>query len=242
MLRGSALCKRFGTLDALSNVDLALRPGSITAVIGPSGGGKSTLIRALSLLEPPDSGSVEIDGAVHSFPVARRAALPAVWPAVTVVFQQLFLWPHLRLRENIELPWRHAPCPVSRAALDELLSVFELGDILDRYPTEASLGQRQRVALVRALALQPRYLLLDEITSALDVEHIGRVLDQLIAARDGGTGILVVTHLIGFAERSADQIIFLERGAVAAAGGRELLKAPENPRLKQFLTLVEVAS
>ena len=117
-----------------------------------------------------------------------------------------------------------------------------MGEFVDRYPNQVSLGQRQRAAIARALALQPRYLLLDEITSALDVEHVSALLNHLKILRDKGVGILLITHLIGFAKRAASQILFLEAGRIMEAGGPELLTAPKNGRLAKFLSLVDTAS
>ncbi len=240
MLRATGITKRFGTQDVLRGIDLTVEPGTITAIIGPSGGGKSTLLRALSLLEPPDAGSVEIDDEVHRFPDgAVTSGHP--WPKLGVVFQQLFLWPHLTLRRNITLPLELRGTRASDDGVDRLIKVFELDEAADKYPNQTSLGQRQRAALIRALVLEPRYLLLDEITSALDVEHVVRVLGQLREARANGTGILLVTHLIGFARSSADQIVFIDGGRVLEAGGASMLSNPKTERLARFLSLVETA-
>lgn len=237
MLRATGITKSFGDQAVLRGVDLAVEPGTITAIIGPSGGGKSTLLRALSLLEAPDSGVIEIDDSVHRFPGDTNAEAP--WPALGVVFQQLFLWPHLTLRRNITLPLELRKQVVDTRRVEELIGVFELREAAEKYPNQTSLGQRQRAALIRALVLDPRYLLLDEITSALDVEHIVRVLAHLRDARTQGAGILLVTHLIGFARSSADQIIFMEAGRVLESGNASVLSSPKTERLSQFLSLVE---
>jgi polar amino acid transport system ATP-binding protein len=241
MLTGKGLRKRFARHDVLNGVDACVPPGSITAIIGPSGGGKSTLLRAMALLDPPDAGTVEMDGTVYAFPSAANGK-PMPWPLVTIVFQQLFLWPHLTLRDNIELPLRLRHVSPSDHEVDLLLARFELDAIADRYPNEVSIGQRQRGALVRALALRPRYLLLDEITSALDVEHVGRVLEQLMLERSRGMGVLLVTHLIGFARRAADTIFFMEHGAITEQGSASVLSQPRTERLARFLSLVDTAS
>jgi ABC-type polar amino acid transport system ATPase subunit len=243
MLQATGLRKTLGRQTILDGLDVMVSPGSITAVIGPSGGGKSTLVRALSLLEPPDAGTISIDGTDYVFPTAGRTMPAMPWPLVTVVFQQLFLWPHLTLRQNILLPLELRGMAASKqSTVDDLLRRFDLTHAAGQYPNETSLGQRQRAALIRALVLEPRYLLLDEVTSALDVEHVSRVLGQLQEARDRGTGILLVTHLIGFAKQSADQIVFIEGGRIVEAGGPSMLTTPSSDRLSRFLSLVETAA
>jgi len=247
MLIGQNIRKGYGGLEILHGIDLSLAPKQITAILGPSGGGKSTLLRALSILDAPDSGSVEVDGVKYSFPSTRKNGIQPPWPTLTVVFQQLFLWPHLTLRRNITLPLDKLRAKANGAAaeaneeVDALLDLFELSEQADRYPNEVSLGQRQRAAFIRAVVLHPKYLLLDEITSALDVEHVSKILEHLKLLRDQETGILLVTHLIGFAKSAADQIIFMENGRVVETGDNSLLKATKNERLKKFLSLVETA-
>ena len=240
MLVGQGIQKSYGVKKVLSGVDIAVAPGQITALIGPSGSGKSTLLRALSLLDPPDRGSVALDDANYAFP--RRNGFRPPWPTLTIVFQQLFLWPHLSIRQNISLPRGDGKAKGSDAVVAELVKLMDIEEFADRYPNQVSLGQRQRAAIARALALEPKYLLLDEITSALDVEHVSRLLGHLKTLRERGTGILLITHLIGFAKRSADQIIFMENGAVVEAGGGDILTSPRSRRLSQFLSLVDTAS
>lgn len=240
MIIAKGISKSYGQTSILRNVDVEVHPGEITVVIGPSGSGKSTMLRALSLLDPPDAGSITIDDRIFGFPSRNGVALAPPWPSVTVVFQQLFLWPHLTLRQNIELPATENG-GLHREDIQELVEEFELEHFIGRYPNEVSLGQRQRAALVRAIALKPRYLLLDEITSALDIEHVSKVLNCLDRLQKENTGILVITHLIGFARRSADRVVFLENGQVLASGGPSLLVSPENQRLRKFLSLVESA-
>lgn len=247
MLIGQGIRKGYGGLEILHGIDLSLSPGKITAILGPSGGGKSTLLRALSMLDAPDSGFVKVDGVEYVFPNRRKNGIQPPWPALTVVFQQLFLWPHLTLRRNITLPLEKLSAKSNGAAeeankeVDELLDLFEMREHADRYPNEVSLGQRQRAAFIRAVVLHPKYLLLDEITSALDVEHVSKILEHLKLLRERGTGILLVTHLIGFAKSAADQIIFMENGRIVESGDKSLLTSPKNERLVKFLSLVETA-
>lgn len=239
MLVGNELYKSYGSTAALCGVTVTVQSGQITVVIGPSGGGKSTLIRALSLLDPPDSGTVKLDNTTYEYPWRNGTGFKPPWPTVTVVFQQLFLWPHLTIRDNILLPLRNAERLNAANRAEELIDSFGMGEYAGRHPNEVSLGQRQRAALARAVALRPKYLLLDEITSALDVEHVGKILDYLKKLRDEGTGILIVTHLIGFAKGAADQVVFMENGSIVEEGGPDLLLRPRNGRLARFLSLVD---
>jgi len=242
VLEGRAINKSFGRKVVLKDINTTIVPGQICALVGPSGSGKSTLLRTLSLLDPPDSGSITVDNRTYVFPRRNGNGIEPPWPKVTIVFQQLFLWPHLTMRENITLPLTKLNGASPNGVVNEMIDLFDMGEFVDRYPNEGSLGQRQRVAIARALALHPRYLLLDEITSALDVEHVSRMLAHLKTLREQGTGIMLVTHLIGFAKRAADQVLFMEHGAITEAGGPEILSSPKSSRLASFLSLVDAAS
>ncbi|HAX91868.1 MAG TPA: peptide ABC transporter ATP-binding protein [Rhodospirillaceae bacterium] len=223
-------------------VDLDIAPGGITVLIGPSGTGKTTLLRCLALLDPPRGGEIMVDEQRFTFPIPAGGHAPAPWPQLTAVFQQLFLWPHLTLRENILLPVRLSGQTNGHEELDKLIDAFDMGAFIERYPNEASLGQRQRIALARALMLKPRYLLLDEITSALDVEQIAKILGYLKTLRGQNIGIFLITHLLGFARHAADQVLFMADGTIAERGGPDILKNPQTERLFQFLSVIEAAS
>lgn len=235
MLSAHAISKSQGGRPVLSGVDAVVKPGGLTAVVGPSGSGKSTLLRALALTDPPDAGRIEVDGRAYAFPASGELAPP--WPEVTVVFQQFFLWPHLTLRGNIELPLRCARKPEAEIAetVAGLAKTFAMDEFLDRHPNEVSGGQQQRAALARALALKPRYLFLDEITSALDLEQSRVLFGHLRELREEGIGLLLVTHFLGFVREEADAVLFLDGGTVSEAGGREILASPRTERLRRFL-------
>ena len=246
MLIAKNIHKKLGTHEILRGVDAIVTPGAITVLIGPSGSGKTTLLRAMSLIDPADSGTITVDGEVHSFPrepLKEGEALPQdPWPRLTVVFQQHFLWPHLSLRDNILLPARNIANPHLDREFEELVEVLGMKDFINRYPNEASLGQRQRTALARAILLKPRYILMDEITSALDIEQISAINAFLPRLKERGIGIFIITHLINFARRAADYILFMDGGQILENGSADILDNPHNERLKAFLSTVDAAS
>ena len=246
-LTATNLSKTIAGQQILSCIDVSLAPGRLTCVIGPSGAGKTTLLRALAMIEAPDTGTVKIDKHEYAFPRTEEEALkplePCPWPDLTVVFQSLFLWPHMSLRENILLPARklYASEAEAESALTPLIGAFDMAHFIDSYPNQASLGQRQRIALARALMLKPRYILMDEITSALDVEQVAKILKHLQGLKAQGIGMLVITHLLGFARRAADQIVFMDEGKIVETGGPEILDTPKSQRLQRFVKIVEEA-
>jgi len=234
MLSARNIYKSFGNKKILNGVDIDIASGEITCIIGPSGTGKTTLLRALCMLDLPDTGTIEIDGTVLS-----RTDTP--WPHVTAVFQSLFLWPHLTLRENIMLPARNHN-PNAERDIEGLIKVFEMAEFIDNYPNQSSVGQRQRVALARALILNPKYVLLDEITSALDVEQSARILTKLTHLKERGIGVFLITHHLGFAKLAADNIVFMSDGKVTEQGKPSLLENPKTQRLREFLSLAKIAA
>lgn len=238
MLTATGISKSFAGRQVLHDINVSVAPGQITCVIGPSGTGKTTLLRALAMLDVPDTGEISIDGKVTHFPLPQGAAVVPPWPQVTVVFQSLFLWPHLTLRENIMLPARNRNS-FAEEEIDGLIRLFDMRGFIDRYPNEASIGQRQRVALARALILRPRYILLDEITSALDVEQTAHILGELARLKERGIGIFLITHHLAFARKAADQIIFMAGGRIDEQGSVACLSQPKSERFKKFLDLAE---
>lgn len=241
MLSAANINFAYGNRSVLKDVSLSIAPDSVTVLIGPSGGGKTTLLRCLALLAQPQSGSITLDDQVFSYPLPTEAVLQPPWPKLTAVFQQLFLWPHLTLRDNILLPVKLRGMAID-GQLEALIDAFDMGEFIDRYPNEASLGQRQRAALARALILQPRYLLLDEITSALDVEQIAKILSYLKQLRGKQIGIFIITHLLGFARHAADQVIFMADGEIMEQGSPDILRNPQSERLGNFLSVIAAAS
>lgn len=239
MLAARNIKKSFGDNHILRGIDLDIAPGSISCVIGPSGTGKTTLLRALTLLDLPDFGTIDVDDIGYSFPLAPKDKITPPWPRVTAVFQSLFLWPHLTLRENIMLPARNHN-PNAEKDIEGLIKFFEMEHFIENYPNEASVGQRQRVALARALILNPHYILLDEITSALDIEQTAKILTKLSHLKERGIGIFLITHHIGFARQAADQVIFMSDGVIAEHGPASILTRPATDRLKRFLSMVEI--
>ena len=233
------ISKRFGVHQALTEVSLAVEPGEVVAIIGRSGSGKSTLLRCINGLEWPESGTIEFDGKPFE-PSPRR--LKALRREIGIVFQSYNLFPHLCVERNITLGPTAAKGMTLAAARELARKVLRMVDLEDKtaaYPQQLSGGQQQRVAIARALAMEPRLVLFDEITAALDPELIGevvRVLDKL--ARDGMTMVLV-THEMGFARRSADTIVFMHQGRIWEKGPpAKLFGAPATAELDSFIDAI----
>lgn len=244
MLSGYEISKSIKGRDILTRINVSVKPGSITVLIGPSGGGKSTLIRTLSLLEFPDTGIISVDDQQIKFPLREKTRLKTplkLYPRITVVFQQFHLWPHLTIRENLLMPVKLQGISVDNSDFEYLISYFEIDTLLDRYPHQVSVGQKQRAAFIRAVLLKPKYLLLDEITSSIDIRHIGKVLSYIQELAKSGTGIMIATHLLGFAATVASEIVFLDSGKVIENGDISILKSPKTKLLSDFLSYLEYA-
>jgi len=233
------LVKRWGDVVGLDGVDLDVRRGEVVTVVGPSGGGKSTLLRCLNGLELPDEGTVEVAG----LPVRAGAdGIDAARARIGMVFQAFHLFPHLTVLGNLAL----APTLVRklpRAAAEEkaraLLRRVGLESKIDSRPDDLSGGQKQRVAIARALAMEPELLLFDEPTSALDPETVGEVLAVMRELAKGGMTMVVVTHEMAFARDVGSRTAFMVEGRVVEDGpSSRLLSAPANPRLRDFLARV----
>ena len=256
MLKVEGLRKRFGTLEVLRGIDTDIAEGEVAVLIGPSGGGKSTFLRCLNLLETPTEGRIWFEGeeivsggALQSDGTVRRLSRRARERNINryrgemgMVFQHFNLFNHLTVMENITL----APVKVRGATLDEaretaekLLKRVGLLDKADSYPSQISGGQKQRIAIVRALAMQPKVMMFDEPTSALDPEMVGEVLQVMKDLAQAKMTMVVVTHEMHFAQEVADRIFFLDGGVIADQGTPEQIFASDNPRTRTFLRQVE---
>jgi polar amino acid transport system ATP-binding protein len=230
------LHKSFGTAPVLRGIDLAVAQHEVVCLIGASGSGKSTLLRCINLLEPIDSGRILVDGEEIT---AEGVDVNRIRRHIGIVFQAFNLFPHMTVLRNVTL----APIEVLRKPRKEaeqeathLLSRFGLADKRDEYPDRLSGGQQQRAAIVRALAMNPDIMLLDEITSALDPELIAEVLNVIRDLARMGMTLVIVTHEMGFAKDISNRVCFLDSGVIVEQGPPEqIFTAPEQQRTKAFL-------
>lgn len=232
--------KSFAARQVLADLDLAVDAGEVVSFIGSSGSGKTTLLRCVNLLEPIDEGAIFLDGDEISKvgrdpdPIRRR---------IGIVFQSFNLFAHMSVRRNITLALTEVLKKSSQQAneiADSLLRRFGLDEKVDAYPDQLSGGQQQRVAIVRALAMNPEVLLLDEITSALDPELVGEVLDVVRELKGSGITMLIATHEMNFAREISDRVCFLDSGRIVEQGRPEqIFNDPNDERTKQFLRRVQ---
>jgi len=228
--------KSFGENEVLKGIDLSVAAHEVVCLIGASGSGKSTLLRCINLVEPVDAGRVVVEGEDITAPdvdanrIRRR---------IGIVYQSFNLFPHMTVLRNITLAPREALKMDRETAEREastLLERFGLADKRDEYPDRLSGGQQQRVAIVRALAMRPSIMLLDEVTSALDPELVAEVLAVIRELAQEGMTMLIATHEMGFARDIADRVLFLESGRILEQGPpQKIFTDPENPRTRQFL-------
>ena len=236
------LRKSFGQTLVLHDVNLTVPEHTATVLIGASGSGKSTLLRCINLLEPIDDGLILLDGQEISDPAIN---VDVIRRKLGIVFQSFNLFPHMTIRENITL----APIKVQGKSRDEandladgLLKRFDLMEKADEYPDRLSGGQQQRAAIIRSIAVNPRLLLLDEVTSALDPVLVNEVLSIVRDLKSDGMTMVLPTHEMGFATQVADQVCFLESGLILERGTPEqVLKAPSHQKTKEFLKRVHEA-
>ncbi|UOR10442.1 ectoine/hydroxyectoine ABC transporter ATP-binding protein EhuA [Halobacillus amylolyticus] len=239
--------KSFDDVEVLKGIDLSVAPGEKLALIGPSGSGKTTIIRMLMTLEQPTSGYITVDGTPLWHKEVNGNLVPAdekhlrqVRGNIGMVFQHFNLFPHMTILKNCtSAPVNVLGIPKEEAEqrAKDMLTKVGLGDKLDSYPAQLSGGQQQRVAIARAVVMRPKVMLFDEVTSALDPETVGEVLEVIKdIADEGEMAMILVTHEMDFARDVADRIVFLESGVIAEQGPpQQILENPESERLQSFL-------
>jgi polar amino acid transport system ATP-binding protein len=241
-LRIEGLHKRFGETEVLRGIDLALDEHEVVCLIGASGSGKSTLLRCVNLLEPISAGRICVGGSEITGP---RVDVNRVRREIGIVFQSFNLFPHMSVLANVTLGPRkvlHLPRQQAEERALDLLGRFGLAERAGDYPDRLSGGQQQRVAIVRALAMRPRLLLLDEVTSALDPELVAEVLTLVHELAAEGMTMLIATHEMGFARDIADRVCFLDGGVILEEGPpRQIFSEPREARTAQFLQRIVAA-
>jgi polar amino acid transport system ATP-binding protein len=241
-LRLDSVRKAFGANEVLRGIDLELENHEVVCLIGASGSGKSTLLRCVNLLEPLDGGRIFLGGEE----ITRRGVdVNAVRRRIGIVFQAFNLFPHMTVLRNVTLAPRDVlklPRAEAESRAVELLARFGLADRRNEYPDRLSGGQQQRVAIVRALAMRPELMLLDEVTSALDPELVAEVLNVIRELADGGMTMLIATHEMSFARDIASRVCFLDQGLILEQGEpHEIFARPKEPRTQQFLERIIAA-
>ena len=236
------LHKSFGDLHVLRGIDLQVADHEVICLIGASGSGKSTLLRCVNLIEPIDAGRIVVEGDEITAP---GVDVDAIRRRIGIVFQSFNLFPHMSVLHNITLaPTKVVGTPAGEADAEarELLDRFGLADKAEEYPDRLSGGQQQRVAIMRALAMRPDIMLLDEVTSALDPELVAEVLDVIRELAAAGMTMLIATHEMGFARDIATRVCFLDDGVIAEHGPPEqIFGGPQHERTRQFLARIVAA-
>ena len=239
ILRTEGLCKRFGALEVLRGITVSIHRQEIVSVIGPSGGGKSTFLRCLNLLEQPTSGKVLFH---RQEMTDRKADICRYRQKIGMVFQNFHVFPNLTVLENITLaPVLEKKRPRAQAEREAMALLQRVGlrEKAGEYPRKLSGGQKQRLAIVRAMAMEPEVMLFDEPTSALDPEMVKEVLGVIEDLAKSGMTIVIVTHEMAFARRLSDRVLFLDGGIIQEEGTPEaVFAAPQNPRTAAFLSKV----
>ena len=239
LIKTVELHKSFGKLHVLKGVSETIHTGETVSIIGPSGGGKSTFLRCLNLLEVPDKGHIFFEGQEIT---GKKVDIDLHRQKMGMVFQHFNVFPHLSVRKNITL----APTLVKKmdkdaanAKAEELLERVGLLEKIDTMPSKLSGGQKQRLAIVRALAMEPDVMLFDEPTSALDPEMVGEVLEVIKSLAKSGMTTVIVTHEMGFAREVSDRVLFMDDGNILESGtSDQVFNHPQNSRLQEFLRKV----
>jgi ABC-type polar amino acid transport system ATPase subunit len=239
VIKAKNINKSYGNFQVLRDINIELNPGEVTILFGPSGCGKTTLVRNLSLLDLPDSGELKIFDREYKFPLKTNRKLILPFPKLTMVFQQLFLWPHLKNKENILLALDKNQDDYEKSIeyYDYLIEGMEMKDYIDKFPNESSLGQKQRVAIARALILNPDFIFFDEITASLDIIQINHILKLIMHLRNSTMGFLFITHDIDIAKKIGDKLIFMQNGEIIEVGHKDILTQPKTKELINFLNL-----
>lgn len=230
----SGISKAFDGKTIISDFDLTIRHGEFITLLGPSGCGKTTILRLIAGLEAADRGHITLDD-------NDITDLPAEHRHINTVFQSYALFPHMSVFENVAFGLRMQKTPAAEITtrVNDALAMVQLESFADRRPHQLSGGQQQRVAIARALAVEPKIMFFDEATSALDPELVGEVMEVMRSLAREGMTMVVVTHEMGFARKTADRVVFMDQGVIAEQGSPEqIFVNPQNPRTQQFLSRV----
>lgn len=233
------LCKSFGNLEVLKDINLSIKNGEVVSIIGPSGSGKSTFLRCLNLLEIPTSGEVYFKGQNL---MDKNVDLPKYRQKIGMVFQQFNIFSNLNVIDNITLAMvleRKIPKEKANKRAEELLDRVGLLSKRDEFPSKLSGGQKQRLAIIRSLAMDPDVILFDEPTSALDPEMVKEVLEVIRSLVESGMTIVIVTHEMAFAKEISNRVLFMDEGKILEEGTpEEIFNFPRDPRTREFLSKV----
>ena len=239
LIETKGLRKNFGSLEVLKGIDEKIYKGEVVTIIGPSGGGKSTFLRCLNMLEEPTEGKVFFEGEELN---PKKIDIDQHRQKIGMVFQQFNVFPHMTVMDNITIaPTLEKKIPKEQAEKQamELLKMVGLEDKVNEYPGKLSGGQKQRLAIVRALAMEPDVMLFDEPTSALDPEMVKGVLEVIQQLAESGMTCVIVTHEMGFCKKVSDRVLFIDDGVIAESGTpSEIFENPKNPRTQAFLAEV----